>query len=301
MERFRLPAILFLVSALAIAVSTIGCNGSKTGSTGPGGSTDTGVGEVTKGELKPVEAKVTGTLKGKVTLAGTPPSAKPLNIPPDNKDRDHCLKGSKDETTEQLWRVSDNGGVANVVVWVRAPKGHYFNLSEEQRKPATELVKIEQPHCAFIPHVAVLFPDYYDPKSKKEQATGQKFEVTNSAPITHNTNWTPVNTVVNKPDNVILPPNGGKKDIDLKSGSRAGQEEHLTLKCNIHTWMSAHVWAFDHPFAAVTDKDGSYEIKNVPADTDLEVVYWHESFDKPKTDKVKVDEKGTTRNFEIKE
>jgi len=40
--------------------------------------------------------------------------------------------------------------------------------------------------------------------------------------------------------------------------------------------MRAYVWAFDHPYAAVTKEDGTYEIPNVPAGAKVRIVAWHE-------------------------
>ena len=57
---------------------------------------------------------------------------------------------------------------------------------------------------------------------------------------------------------------------------KKGLEQLLSLKCNIHQWMTGYVWAFDHPYAVVTGEDGTYEIKNVPAGTELTIVAWHE-------------------------
>src|SRR2546423_504832 len=83
---------------------------------------------------------------------------------------------------------------------------------------------LDQPHCAFIPHVEVLYPDYYDPQVKKIVPTGQKFVIANSAPVTHNVNWNPRNTVVNVGGNRLFAPQG-RQEIALKSGSRPGQED----------------------------------------------------------------------------
>jgi hypothetical protein len=57
----------------------------------------------------------------------------------------------------------------------------------------------------------------------------------------------------------------------------------ITIRCNIHPWMSAYARAFDHPYATLTvvGKDpkgpqyGTYEIKNVPAGK-VRVIAWHE-------------------------
>jgi hypothetical protein len=49
----------------------------------------------------------------------------------------------------------------------------------------------------------------------------------------------------------------------------------VLISCNIHGWMKGHVRIFDHPYYAVTDKEGKFEIKGVPAGT-WHAVVWHE-------------------------
>ena len=41
-------------------------------------------------------------------------------------------------------------------------------------------------------------------------------------------------------------------------------EPFLKFKCDVHPWMFSYVSVFDHPYFAVTGKDGSYKIANVP-------------------------------------
>jgi hypothetical protein len=48
------------------------------------------------------------------------------------------------------------------------------------------------------------------------------------------------------------------------------------MSCNIHQHMTAKIWVFDHPFYAVTDAQGKYEIKDIPAGVEVWVVGWHE-------------------------
>ena len=38
----------------------------------------------------------------------------------------------------------------------------------------------------------------------------------------------------------------------------------LRFKCDVHPWMFAYACVVDHPYFAVTDKDGKYTIKDVP-------------------------------------
>jgi len=43
------------------------------------------------------------------------------------------------------------------------------------------------------------------------------------------------------------------------------EEEFVRFKCDVHPWMFAYVGVLDHPYFAVTDKDGSFKISGVPA------------------------------------
>ena len=50
----------------------------------------------------------------------------------------------------------------------------------------------------------------------------------------------------------------------------------VSFKCDAgHTWMSAYVYVFDHPYFAVTDGEGKFTIKDVPAGK-YELEVWHE-------------------------
>lgn len=292
----RVIAMAFLAPlALALALN-LGCGGGKEGAgTGGGGTVTKGGKEdggskagagglVGKAAGGAIDVKETGTVKGKVTFDGTPPVSAELKIDPSNKDKAHCMAAgaSADEKTDPTWRVAADGGVANVVVWVRAPnKGSFFKLAENLRKPDRQLVTIDQPHCAFIPHVDVMFPNYFTEAKGKPEPTGQRIKILNSAEITHNTKYTPNDSLVNPSGNPIIEKT---KEIEIPpvvSSDKPGREGKYILNCSIHPWMNAHVWMFDHPFAKVTGKDGTFEFK-VPADTDVDLVYWHESMTAPK-------------------
>ena len=66
-------------------------------------------------------------------------------------------------------------------------------------------------------------------------------------------------------------PSNEPREYILKPDSRP-----YLVECSIHPWMKAYVWALDTPYAAVTDKDGKFEIKNVPTGVEVSVVGWHE-------------------------
>lgn len=220
---------------------------------------------------KKFAATGTGTLKGTVKFDGTPPAVVPAKMDPSNKDIAHCKKGDTDDPT---WIVDPaSKGVANVVVWVQAPAGQFFEV-DTTKKCWPDKVEIDQPYCMFKPEVVTIFPTVFD--GKAEKPTGQKFFMKNSAPILHNSRIAG-NALKNPPVNKNLAPaKDGKpteEEIKLKADTQV-----IKVNCDVHKWMEGYIWAFDHPFAAVTKKDGSFEIPNAPAGAELTVMYWHASF-----------------------
>src|SRR5450759_881841 len=71
------------------------------------------------------------------------------------------------------------------------------------------------------------------------------------------------------------------------------------LLCNVHPEMEAYIVTLQNPYFAVSDKDGSYSIKNVPAGK-FTLKIWHEKL-KGSSQEVTVPESGDVEmNFEIK-
>jgi hypothetical protein len=291
-----------LAPVLALVAVTLGCPTSDTGPSG--GGTSPGKAEVTpvrpRGEMKEFEAKGTGTLKGKVALDGPVPEQL---IAQKNKDLDaaiekhqdkaQCLAGTEAEKTQQAWKVSKDGAVQFVAIWVRPPQGHYFKIDPD-KLGIPKTVEVDQPHCAFLPHVQTAFPSYYDPKTKKQTPSGQELIIKNNAKMNHNTKWG--GGPKNQGANPMLPP--GK---DLKLDVNADDTIPISLSCSIHTWMTGYIWALDTPFAAVTNDKGEYEIKNVPAGADLQLYVWHEPDEwVAQGEKITIKEGDNTKDFKVK-
>jgi hypothetical protein len=84
----------------------------------------------------------------------------------------------------------------------------------------------------------------------------------------------------NRGDNVTLPAEK-QRIID----NLVPEPTPLSIRCNIHPWMSAWMWVFDHPYATVSLAEpkvkkedrtfGTYEIPNVPAGR-VRLFAWHE-------------------------
>jgi hypothetical protein len=222
------------------------------------------------------------TLKGRVRLAGGRPNTAAATAELQEKmrtavpaDAGTCLNPNADpiEKEQQTWRLGNDNGVGNVFVMLRPERNTFFALDDQH--DAIKAIKgegmrvIDQPHCAFKPHVNYLVPEYLD-KDGNKQTTGQYLRVLNTSPVGHNTKWGD-NTPRNPGSDVTIAARTGQIEIkDLKPSTSP-----VILTCSVHKWMNAYVWVLDHPFVAVTDADGNYEIKNVPVGK-VRVVAWHE-------------------------
>jgi len=175
----------------------------------------------------PVDPATAATVAGTVKLDGQAP--KPAKI---DMSQDPACKGSN--TAETV--VADGGKLANVFVYVKE------GLNGSYPAPA-EKVTINQEGCRYHPHVL-------------GAVVGQTIEVKNSDNTTHNIHPTPKdNREWNESQAPSAPP---------LEKSFAREEIMLPVKCNQHPWMKMYVNVVKNPYFAVTDKDGKYEIKNLP-------------------------------------
>ena len=55
------------------------------------------------------------------------------------------------------------------------------------------------------------------------------------------------------------------------------EEMMLKLACDVHRWMTAYVGVMSHPYFAVSDSRGNFQIANVPPGT-YRIKAWHERF-----------------------
>ena len=81
---------------------------------------------------------------------------------------------------------------------------------------------------------------------------------------------------VNSAFNFAMP---AKSDPSTKSFSK--NEDPFYIKCDVHPWMKSWVVVLDHPYWAVTDKDGSYSMNLDSLEPGTyELCFWHEKWDK---------------------
>jgi len=184
-----------------------------------------------------------GNIKGQVVWGGKGlPEAKKLEV---NKDQQHCLSKGPIESDELVVDKA-TGGVANVMVWL-APvnKGANIPIHPDLKAVPKQKVTIDQPCCMFVPRITMM-------------REGQTLVIKNPAPVPHNSRLTG-KADRNGTKNPNIPP-GSQVQFELKSEDRP-----LLLQCDIHGWMGGRVAVFDHPYYALTGKDGTFEIKNAPS------------------------------------
>jgi hypothetical protein len=199
-------------------------------------------------------------ITGKVTLKGTPKPEIPIQMDA------MCGKLQPKPVTTRHYVVGQGNGLANVFVYLKtAPK-----------TPATgEAPTLDQTGCMYEPYVMGV-------------VTGQKFKIKNSDALLHNVHATPK---VNKEFNFAQPTKG-----QVNERSFDAPEVLVRMKCDVHPWMFAYVGVVDHPYFAVTDKDGNFTIKNVPAGKyTVEAVHLKAA----PTGKTAEVEAGKTVNFEL--
>jgi len=195
------------------------------------------------------------TLKGQVVFGGdTVPEAKLLEV---TKDQEHCL--SKGKIASQEWVINPkNKGMQWVFVWLApAEAGKEIPIHPNLKAIKQPNVMIDQPCCKFEPHCLGM-------------REGQVLIAKNSAPITHNFQYLG-NPTKNPGGNPAIAP---KEQIEIKD-LKADEKFPIRVSCTIHGWMNAYVRIFNHPYFAVTDENGHFEIKDAPAG-DYRLKVWHE-------------------------
>lgn len=129
----------------------------------------------------------------------------------------------------------------NIAVYVDAILGKKFD-------PPAQHVTIDQRKMTFAPHVAVVLQ-------------GTTVDFLNSDPVGHNVYWPSISGNKKLAHNLGTWPKGEKKGFQFNDLGVA------SLLCNVHPEMSGYVVIAATPYFAVTDKDGAFDIKDVPPGT----------------------------------
>lgn len=215
-----------------------------------------------------------GTIKGRIVWGGADVPVMPeLQI---EKDKEYCLaKGPLRE--EKLVVDPATKGISNVFIYLDKPKGIHESYPQDKKAVEAAFIKefeemngglkfadlekaiaekkvevanikapvlIDQVRCQYVPHAVAA-------------RVGEKTLVLNPETIAHNVK---VSSISGTNDaNPNMPPG------TVQVFTWNPEKQPLGIACSIHGWMNMQAMVFDHPYFEVTGKDGSFEIKNVPA------------------------------------
>lgn len=186
------------------------------------------------------------TLVGMITADGELPKPKKIDMTADPV----CIELNRGRA-ETDFVLTNNQQLLNVFVYVKSGeplKAYRFAVPESE-------VVLERKNCRYSPHVLGI-------------RVGQKLSIVNSDPTIHNTHPVPkLNPEWNQTQAM------GSEPI-VKAFKRP--EQFIPFKDNHHPWEKAYLGVFDHPFFAVSDAFGNYEIRGLPPGT-YKLGAWHEA------------------------
>jgi plastocyanin len=144
--------------------------------------------------------------------------------------------------------VGPGGALANAVVYLK-------DIATGKPLDKAAKASLDNKGCTYVPHVAVI-------------PVGSTLMIHNSDDALHN-----VHALMGSDTlfNVALPIPGMQIPQTMK---RPGI---VNVKCDAgHTWMAATIYVVEHPYYAVTDAAGKFDLKDVPPGT-YTLVAWHEA------------------------
>ncbi|MBI4042308.1 MAG: carboxypeptidase regulatory-like domain-containing protein [Deltaproteobacteria bacterium] len=230
-------AVLLILAALVL---TVGCKKKETVETTPSPAETDVTTPPAAGQ--PADA----TISGKVVFKGTAPQPKKLDMAADPNCKALYSNGKFDEDVV----VNANGTLKNVFVSIKegVPAGDY-------PLPANPVI-LDQKGCWYQPHVFGI-------------RANQDLVILNSDATLHNVHSL---ANINEQFNLGMPLQG------MKITKKFTKPEVMAkFKCDVHGWMHAYVGILDHPFFAVTNESGSFQLPALPAGQYV-IEAWHEKF-----------------------
>jgi plastocyanin len=202
----------------------------------------------------PAAATGGATVTGKVAFAGSAPQLEQLKMDADA----YCKAAHAAPVYSQEVEVNGNGTLKDVLVYVKS------GASGTYPPPATAVV-LDQKGCQYHPHIFGI-------------QAGQPLKIINSDGTLHNIHALPK---VNAEFNI------GQPFQNMSTEKKFDKPEMpVRFKCDVHKWMGAYCGVFNHPFYAVTNDQGTFEIKGLPPGNYV-IEAWQEKYG-PQTQNVTV-------------
>ena len=204
--------------------------------------------------------KAWGTIKGRIVFDGNVPYAKEIDLDSQKlSTADLAWFKSMGPVLNQDWVIDPKSkAIQWVIVWLLPeqkdaelkPHESLLELPKEKK-----LVMVDQEPKGYVPHAVAIQP-------------GQGIVMRNKGPVPHVFNLTGFK---NDPFNRAMPP-GSEIAIEALKPEPAA----IQINCPPHPWERMWVRSFEHPYFAVTDAAGNFEIKLAPSGK-CRLVVWHET------------------------
>ncbi len=182
-----------------------------------------------------VDAATAGDVKGVAMIDGAAPKNEAIKMNADPV----CVKANTTPQAQETYMVGADGkALGNVFVYVKDGLRANYVFDVPRYHPHVFGMRVNQP-----------------------------LEIVNSDPTLHNIHAMP------KGNSEF---NNGQPIQGMKMSHTFDKPEVMVpFKCDVHGWMNAYVGVMSHPFFAVTDKDGKFELKGLPPGT-YTIEAWHE-------------------------
>ncbi len=186
-----------------------------------------------------------GTITGTVKWSGPLPHRAAFLI---DKDPQICDPDSQKTRDLERLIVGPQNGVANTVVFLKdISRGKPLEIPEARRS-------LDQKRCRYEPHI-LLVPENGPLQLKSSDAVLHTVHMDGAA--TYNLPFPFTDRTITR--NM---PTAGLVNVRCNGG---------------HSWMNAEILVVSHPYYAVTDESGKFELTDVPPGT-YEIVAWHEGW-----------------------
>ncbi len=186
----------------------------------------------------PLDPATLGAVIGTVHFSGKAPERIRIDMSQDPV----CSMMGGDNFAEQY--IVHDGKLANVYVYIKDGPAAAMSAPATTTAP----VVLDQVGCRYVPHVIALM-------------RGGSVEFRNSDGTMHNIHTMPT-VAANKEIDVSQGPKGAPQVREFPQ-----PEVMMPVRCNNHPWMNAFINVSATPFFAVTDANGHFEIKGLPAGT----------------------------------